>query len=77
MIHECTNGCDFRLALLQLVQVVAEVGQGLLESLPLLGLLDDLVGLAVAGLVQGISGHDLEKKYLYRKDRDFCFKTLT
>ena len=43
--------------LLQLVQVVAEVGQGLLQPLPLLGVLANLVGLG--GSIERVSGHDL------------------
>ena len=50
--------------LLQLVQVVAEVGQGLLQPLPLLGVLANLVGLGVAVLVHRVTGHDLKLKQI-------------
>ena len=53
------NGRDIFdvLLLLQLVEVRREVGQSLLESLPLLGVLANLVGLRVAGGVQGVALH--------------------
>lgn len=45
------------MGVLQLVQVVGEVGQALLEPLSLLGVEDDLVGLGRA--IQGVTRHDL------------------
>ena len=44
---------------LHLVEIVGQVGEGLLESLPLLGVLDDLVGLGVGGGVEGVALEDL------------------
>ena len=42
---------------LQLVEVIGQIGQGILETLALPGVHDDLVGLA--GRFLGISWHDL------------------
>ena len=53
------NLCPSCAAFLHFVQVVAKVGHGLLKSLALLGVHDDLVRLAVGCGVQGVTGHNL------------------
>ena len=47
---------------LELVQVVAQVGEGLLQALPLLGVLANLIGFRVGFLINGIARHDLMNK---------------